>query len=145
MPLNKENQPNQTITRLFRHLNRFNDCHSTLKILFNITRLFRHLNRFKYCYATQTIQFNICLHTLIWSNSSILPIDGTLSGTRTHDQSGPGINSNVGAHSSKHYNKSVTLSLFSAISRTHVEGSYPSEKSQSVSSTTRGNCVVKRW
>ena len=48
-----------------------------------------------YWYVTQ---FNltpvICLHTVKWLNSFILPIDGTLIGTTTSSQSGPGNNDN---------------------------------------------------
>ena len=48
------------------------------------------LNGFTYCYVTPTIQFGI-IHL---SNSSIWPIEGTLTGTTTLDQSEPGNNGN---------------------------------------------------
>ena len=53
------------------------------------------LNCFKYCYLILTIQFNIS-HLFVdrWLNSSIWPIVGTLTGTTTLDQSGPGSNGN---------------------------------------------------
>ena len=38
----------------------------------------------------------ICLHTVKWLNSSILPIYETLTGTTTPGQSGPGSNGNEG-------------------------------------------------
>ena len=36
----------------------------------------------------------MCLHTVKWFNSSIWPIDGTLTGVTTQSLSGPGSNGN---------------------------------------------------
>ena len=59
--------------------------------------MFSQLNGFKYSNETQFNSISvICLHTVKWLNSSIWPIDRTLTGTTTLGQSGPGSDSNEG-------------------------------------------------
>ena len=71
----------------------------------------------------QTIQFSISTRL-----SSIWPIDMTLSGTTTPGRSEPGSDGNEGVlripQSSSIY-WSLTIRLFSVISRTHVGGVLP--------------------
>ena len=73
------------------------------------------------------------------SSSSIWPIDWTLSAAITQGQSGPGSNGNERAisHPPKLQDWSLSIRLFSAISRTLVRRwwSYPSAEMQSVYST----------
>ena len=53
------------------------------------------------------------------SNSSILPIDTTLSGATTLGQSGPGSDGNEGVFH-------IPIRLFNVISTTLIGGGYPS-------------------
>ena len=61
-------------------------------ILFNIN----YLHTAKGFQVVLTIQFKIShfLYIVKWLNSSVWPIDGTLTGTITPSQSGPGSNGN---------------------------------------------------
>ena len=61
------------------------------------------LNGFRYCYVIPIIQFKSLVHTQLngfklskWSNRSLWPIDGTLTGTSTPGQSESGNNDNDG-------------------------------------------------
>ena len=92
-----------------------------LQVLLSNTDSFicTQLNGFRYCYLILTIQFNISLHTVKWLNSSIWPIDWTLTGATPLVKSGPGSNGNEGVPRILQ-NWSFTVRLFSVLSRTLV-------------------------
>ena len=56
--------------------------------------VYTHLNDFKYCYQTLIILFTLNNNPSKILNSSICPIDETLTGSTTSGQSGPGSNGN---------------------------------------------------
>ena len=89
-----------------------------------------------------TIQFSLSFAytQLIGPNSSIWPIDWTLSGAITLRKSGSVRNGNEG-HSAFLKDLSLTIRLFSVISRHSFKESYPSTEMQSVYSTVPADRV----
>ena len=82
-----------------------------------------------------------------WLKNSICPIDGTLKGTTSLGQSGPGSNGNEGVHNipqSSRIRASPSDSLVSYPGHS-LEGSYPSIKMQSVYSTALSNSAGLIW
>ena len=85
------------------------------------------------------------------ANSSIWPIDRTLSGVTTPGQSGPGSDGNEGVLCNPKKLKdywSITIRLFSIITRTLIGenggGSYLSAEMQSVYSTASADWAEKK-
>ena len=80
-------------------LNSFKNRYLTQNILFNINHLFAYIFiwfQVFLCNTNNSISQSFVLHTVKWSNSSIYPIDGTLTGTITPGEGGLESNGNEG-------------------------------------------------